>query len=135
MDNEPGHLFRSMEKQEDHPRVGTDARSLGVRPGPDIEVDDLGIVRPGAGGMSVSPENVVNLPTHRRPPSWGGTGKDPVWRITEDELGQHLAYRSDPLDPKHGFVEPAGTMQFNDYQEAIHATRELWEEIDPEDYE
>lgn len=131
-DDDATLLYRSMERQDDRPRVGRDARSLGVREEYDIEVDEGGMVEPGVGGMSVSPEDILNLPSHRRPSEWGGTGKDPVWRISREHLGVDLEYRADPIDPTHGFIEPARTMEFNRYEEAIHATRESWVESIPQ---
>jgi hypothetical protein len=46
----------------------------------------------------------------------GGTGKDPVWFIREDELGAGLSYRPDPRNAQHDFVEPATAMTFEEYQ-------------------
>lgn len=80
--------------------------------------------------MSVSPDDPLRLPAHRLPPSFGGTGKDPVWGIGEFALGEDLAYRPDPADATHGFVEPARIMSFDEYQQALHATRESWRRLD-----
>lgn len=115
------------------PALGPTARTLGVRPGPvggvlgDVLVDAEGMVEPGAGGMSVSPDDPANLPEHRRPPALGGSGKDPVFGIGADALGSDLSYRPDPDDPGvHGFVEPGRRMRLEDYQEAVAATRGAW---------
>lgn len=122
-------LFRSMEQIDDRPGLGSNARSLGARPDWDIPVDTLGLVRPGDGGMSVSPDSPLNLPDHRRPSEWDGTGKDPIWAIPKELLGDDLVYRPDPVDPSHGFVEPARIMTFNEYEEALHETQEFWQQI------
>lgn len=115
-----------MEERDELPATGARARSLGVRPETDIVVDTDGLVRPGAGGMSVSPETPMNLPPFRLPRSFGGTGKDPVWAISQEHLGTHLVYRPDPENETHGFIEPAGVTTFEQFQEALHETRKFW---------
>ena len=123
-------LYRSMRVAEDGlPEVAPTARTLGARPGTDadIVVDAEGNVHPGTGGMSVSPNDPMNLPSHRRPPDLGGTGKDPVWCISSCNLGPDLQYRPDPKDPLgHGFVEPSRTMTLAEYQRALAETRTRW---------
>jgi hypothetical protein len=121
-------VFRSMRGAADGlPVVGPTARTLGVRLEIDIPVDAYGMVRPGAGGLSVSPESPVYLPTHRRPPEFGGTGNDDVWFIAVNDLGPSLLYRPDPANPAgHGFVEPARRMTAEEYQQALAATRGAW---------
>lgn len=109
------------------PLVGQTARTLGARPNVDLMVDGHGIVRPGAGGLSVSPNNPMHLPPHRRPPQFGGMGRDPVWQLWTGDLGEELAYRPDPRNPSgHGFIEPTRQMGFTAYQAALEATRERW---------
>jgi hypothetical protein len=116
-----------MRPSGDSPEVAATARSLGVRAHVDIPVDDSGLVRPAAGGLSVSPDDALNLPRHRLPPEYGGTGKDPVWSIGEEELGARLTYRPDPDDATHGFVEPAEVMAFLAFESALAATASRWE--------
>jgi hypothetical protein len=72
------------------PDVGGDARKLGVRLDVDIPVDASGMVESGHGGMSVSPDEAGNLPAHRRPSELGGSGKDPVFEIAEEDLPDTL---------------------------------------------
>ena len=77
--------------------------------------------------MSVSPPPPDNLPYYRRPPEFGGTGKDPVWEMDTDELPVELRYRPDPDNPEgHGYIEPSYPMSFEEYQRAIHTTQRLW---------
>jgi hypothetical protein len=106
------------------------ARTLGVRTGGrrfDIEVSSAGFVQPEKGGMSVSPPPPENLEEHRRPPKYGGIGKDPVWEIDTEQMTSDLAYRPDPSNPdKHGFIEPSKPMPLDDYVSALHSTRGLW---------
>jgi hypothetical protein len=41
----------------------------------------------------VAPYSPEHLPDHRRPPEYGGTGKDPAWEISVVDLGNDLIYR------------------------------------------
>jgi hypothetical protein len=121
-------LYRSMKTAGDgYPEPGPTARTLGVRPGIDIPVDVDGIVVGGEGGMSVAPDSAAHLPEHRRPPSHGGTGKDPVWELDAAELGDSLVYREDSLMPGvHGFIEPRQPMAFTEFEAALVETRQAW---------
>ncbi len=71
-------LFRAMrEDAAGFPETGPSARTLGVRPGIDVAAtapDEM--VLPGQGGISVSPDDPMNLPAFRRPPDFQGTGRD-----------------------------------------------------------
>jgi hypothetical protein len=107
------------------PATGPGKRLLGAVPGIDIIPEDE-MVYPGTEGMSVAPNDPANLPEHRRPPEFGGTGRDPVWGIDSEGLPTDLNYAPDELDVKHGFVEPATVMTFDGYQDALAETRELW---------
>ena len=117
--------------------LGPTARTLGARPGPvpgpgvDIPVRD-GLVQPGTGGLSVAPDDPMNLPRMRRPREFGGTGKDPVWGMNTNDLGSDLVYRPDPADPsRHWFVEPVREMSYDEYQQALEATRAHWQAVAP----
>lgn len=103
--------------------VGPTARTLGVRPTDDIPVH-AGRVRPGTGGMSVAPDSPMNLPEHRRPPKFGGSGKDPVWEISIDELGVDLVFYQDKA--KHGLFEPARETSMDDFQQALADLAPKW---------
>jgi hypothetical protein len=122
-------LFRAMQESPTGlPVVGS--RTLGVRPG----IDVLGVmptdsVIPGTGGLSVSPDDPLNLPVFRRPPLFGGTGKDPVWVISADDLGPDLVYRRDPTNAAHGFVEPARTIFLDEYQLVLSMTQLRWRKV------
>lgn len=108
------------------PAVGETERYLGARPTGkfrDIDVSPTGLVFPGTGGISASPPPPENIPRLIRERG------DPVWRLETEELPGGLRYRPDP-DPEkrdiHGFIEPSAAMAFEEYQAAIHSTRELW---------
>lgn len=111
------------------PLVGADARSLGAR-ARDIQQHRDGSVYPEQGGMSVSPLPPENLPRHRRPERFGGSGKDAVWALETDELPSQLMYRPDPSKPEtHGFIEPAYRMTFERYQLELEATSYMWSRV------
>ncbi|WP_336505801.1 hypothetical protein [Aliivibrio fischeri] len=113
---------------------GSIARKLGVRVPTDIEVDAQGNVKAGFHGMSVSPIPVENLPRHRRPPEFGGTGKDPIWGLHTIHLGTFsLKYVPDPAKPAHGFIAPAMDMEYTHYEQCIYNTRDIWCPIVKED--
>jgi hypothetical protein len=124
-------LFRAM-KEAGHGQceVGESARALGIRPRIDVPATNPGdTVHAGQGGMSVSPDDPQKLPYFRRPPQFGGTGKDPVWTIRDEELGPDLCYRPDPNRPDHGFIEPARPMPLSEYQQALARTQPLWRKV------
>lgn len=115
---------------DDLPETGASARCLGVRLGVDIPSDERGWVAPGTEGMSVAPPPPENLVTHRRPPEFGGTGKDPVYELETDELPEELIHRPDPEVPeRHGFIEPSRPMPFEEYRDRLQATRALWRRL------
>ena len=102
---------------------------LGVRPGdaaiPDVlAVDDTDIVLPNQGGMSVAPDDPMHLLKHRRPPSLGGIGQDPVWCIEADELGADLSFCKDSTT--HGVIEPSRAMTLQEYEDALALSRIDW---------
>jgi hypothetical protein len=112
------------------PEVGLSSRTLGVRPGRDVQaINPADTVSPGAGGMSVSPDDPFHLPYIRRPPEFGGTGRDPVWELADSDLGPDLMYRPDPGKLGHGFVEPVRVVALADYQAALAATQARWRKV------
>lgn len=124
-------VLRAMRAGEDGlPQVGETGRYLAVRRSGkfrDIDIDESGAVRPEAGGMSVAPPPPENLPEQLRPPEYGGYGKDFLFELDTDELAPELRYRSDPKNPMgHGFIEPSEPMSFEEFERAVHETRELW---------
>jgi hypothetical protein len=124
-------LFRAMKEDSSGlPQLGASARTLGVRPGIDVLANlPSDIVNLGQGGLSVSPDDPMNLPVYRRPVAFQGTGKDPVWMIDEAHLGNDLVYRVDPRTAGHGFIEPAQSMTLDEYQQALEQTQRLWRQV------
>ena len=126
-------LFRAMkESTAGKPQLGSSARTLGVRLGIDVPATDgADVVQVGTGGMSVSPDDPLNLPTYRRPPEFSGTGADPVWFLEDADLGPVLLFRPDPVNPGHGFVESASPITADEYRQALEATQPLWRKAIP----
>jgi RHS repeat-associated protein len=118
-------FFRGMKAQSGQPISEASARALGVRPNLDIPVVE-GLVHPGTGGMSVSTGSPNNLMKFRRPPQFGGTSKDPVWELSESELGPDLTFRQDT--PTHGLIEPKRPMSIDEYQTALARLSTKWQQ-------
>jgi hypothetical protein len=74
--------------------------------------------------MSVAPDDPFNLVLARRPPAFGGTGKDPLWYIEADDLGSGLTARPDSAT--HALVEPATIIRLIDFQTLLAGTRLSW---------
>lgn len=128
----------------DLPKVGFDARTLGVRVPVDIPVDERQHVHPNTGGMSVAPR-LADLPPHRIPrrlrglPGLAaavGSNSLRVWRFGDGEfqssrVSEKLWLRIDHSHPRHGLIEPDAIMRLSEFSDALAATRPLWE-IDEE---
>ena len=97
---------------------------LGVRSGIDVHPDEQGMVWPLRGGMSVAPDDPGYLPLHRRPPSLGGTGKRPVWKIQASTLPACLSLRLDRSD--HGLIEPTEGIVLEAYRDNLFSTHRDW---------
>ena len=105
--------YRGMAEQNGKPKIGRGARLLGVRPGIDIDIEDIpagylneqGYLLPeskreiqgelitvavrNTKGMSVS-LSIEGLPAFRRPTKFGGTGRDPLWQIDDKNMSGDL---------------------------------------------
>ena len=128
-----------MREENEKPALGS--RDLEVRLPPDahadVSVDEKGFVRPGTGGMSVSPR-LIDLPAHRVPrrlrsifPAAVGSNTLRVWSMGEGSFAAasfdfNLSLRLDPKRKGHGFVEPENDMGLSDYINAIEGTRDAW---------
>ena len=122
----PHLYYRSMKPDPDRlPQISESARELGVRPHRDIPVNSRGVVAPMSGGMSITADDPMKLPPHRRPASDDGTGRDPIFEIQGDFFGGSLSLRQDG-PPGHCLVEPLSFCLCEDYQAAIHTTRPFW---------
>ena len=101
--------YRGMVEKNGKPKIGRNARLLGVRPGKDIDVEQMprgwfdedGYLLPekerkltdelvdaairNKKGMSTS-LSIESLPEFRKPPKFGGTGRDPLWQIEDSKI-------------------------------------------------
>ena len=122
-------LFRAMKSADDNlPVLGQSARELGARPNQDIPVDNQGNVQSQSGGMSVTADDVMHLPPHRRPLAFMGTGKDPVFSIQEEQLSPDLIARQFGSQ-HHYLIEPRENCTFSQYQINLHSTRPHWVKV------
>ena len=123
-------LYRAMiEDVDGKPKVGRSARELGVRAGDKAPHNDVDAISPNdvvfpIKGLSVSPDDPMNLEKHRRPVSLGGIGKDPVWVIDEIDLGPDLIFVHDSLT--HGYIAPRVPMTLAQYEKALELLRDRW---------
>jgi hypothetical protein len=119
-------FFRAMKSDNNNfPQLGQSARELGVRPNKDIPIDAQGYVHPQTGGMSVTVDNVMYLPAHRRPPNFNGTGKDPVFSINKEQLPKTLKARQQG-SLHHHLIEPSDIYTFTQYESNLYSTRPNW---------
>jgi hypothetical protein len=140
-------IFRSMLRHGDKPRVGAENNMLGVRVAPhpraDIAVNADGTVSPATGkGMSVAPSLealakkpfLVSRRLRGRFPAARGIDDLVTWKLGEGAFeagavapGLTLCPDGRP-NPEHGVVEPDSRMPVEDYQQALAATRESWQD-------
>jgi hypothetical protein len=93
---------------------------------PDIPVED-GYVKPGGGGMSVTPDDWHGIYPAFLDNALDDGEPDEVWCLHQESLGSDLTFRADPRHPAtHGFIEPARTMSLDEYEAALEATRPHW---------
>jgi hypothetical protein len=102
-------------------------RYLGVNRD-DVDIDCRGYVVLNGKGMSVAPHTAYNLPSHMMPPTFGGSGQDPVWFINQNNLDPMLVYIPDQgLQPTHGVIAPKFPMSLAEYQQALANTADRWQ--------
>ena len=123
-------VYRGMIESGGSPALGESARKLGVRVGPDLDVKD-DIAKHNKKGMSTSPDDPKNLPKHRRPKEFGGTGKDPVWEIDSGQLStETIEWHQDSAT--HGIVRPTKDMPYKTFKSALEATQGSWSKAAPQ---
>ncbi|GAX42428.1 hypothetical protein NIES4075_34290 [Tolypothrix sp. NIES-4075] len=142
--------YRGMAEENGKPKVGRSARLLGIRPGIDIDVeqmpkgwlDDWGYLKPeternsseervtvvirNTKGMSAS-LSIEGLPMFRKSPTFGGTGKDPLWQIDDSKITGALEAIQDSAT--HVSILPITTMLLNKYEAALANTQNDWEKV------
>ena len=143
--------YRGMAEQNGKPKIGRNARLLGVRPGIDIDIEQMptgylneqgylladservfrgelvAVAIRNTKGMSVS-ISIESLPAFRRPAKFGGTGKDPLWQIDDRNIMGDLQTVQD--SPTHVSILPRVTMSLERYEAALANTQNDWERVD-----
>lgn len=121
-------IFRTMlQRDTGVPLCGSDDCMLGVRPGVDVHPDGGGLIHPGRGGMSATPNSPKGLPPHLRPESLGGFSRLPVFFTSVETLPRSLSYVPSQKKPeRHGEVEPAVSTALDSFQRVLCATANLW---------
>ncbi len=142
--------YRGMADENGKPKIGRSARLLGIRPGIDIDIEEMDIgflddqgyllaelerefrgeivtvaVR-NTKGMSVS-VSIESLPAFRRPAKFGGIGKDPIWQIDDKNIRGDLQAVQD--SPTHVSILPRVTMSLERYETALANTQNDWERV------
>jgi len=143
--------YRGMTDQNGKPKIGRSARLLGIRPGIDIDIEQIPtaylneqgyllaeserdfrgelvtIAIRNTKGMSVS-LSIESLPAFRRPAKFGGIGKDPIWQIDDKNIMGDLQAVQD--SPTHVSILPRATMSLERYETALANTQNDWERVD-----
>jgi hypothetical protein len=142
--------YRGMAEENGKPKIGRSARLLGIRPGIDIDVeqmprdclDERGCLQPEAEryptgelvavairntkGMSTS-LSIEGLPAFRRPAIFGGTGKDSLWQIEDSKINGDLEAVQDSAT--HVSIMPRTTMLLEKYETALAKTQDDWKRV------
>lgn len=142
--------YRGMAEDNGRPKVGRSARLLGIRPGIDIDIEQIPrgyldeqgylkaeaertalgefvtVVIKNSKGMSVS-LSIDSLPAFRKPSKFGGIGKDPLWQIDDSKITGELEAVQDSLT--HVSILPKVTMLLEKYEAALANTQNDWEKI------
>lgn len=140
--------YRGMMADYGKPKIGPHARCLGIRPNIDIDVDRVPkdsidehgylqlsskqdadpemveVAVRNTKGMSVS-LSIEALPDFRKPPAFGGIGRDPLWQIDTDKITGDLAAVQDSAT--HVSIMPKVTMLLAQYEAALASTSNAWE--------
>lgn len=143
--------YRGMAEQNGKPKIGRSARLLGVRPGIDIDIEQMptgylneqgyllaeserevrgelvSVAIQNTKGMSVS-LSIEGLPPFRKPSKFGGIGKDPLWQIEDSKIIGDLQAVQD--SPTHVSILPSATMSLERYETALANTQPDWERVD-----
>jgi hypothetical protein len=140
--------YRGMMADNGKPKIGRYTRCLGVRQNIDIDVnrvpkdwiDEYGYLQTSSNhdanreivevavrntkGMSVS-LSIDALPDFRKPPAFGGIGRDPLWQIDSDKITGDLEAVRD--SDTHVSIMPKVTMLLAQYEAALASTSDAWE--------
>lgn len=142
--------YRGMANNDGQPKLGRSARCLGVRLGVDIDIEQLpagyldaagylllsaeqtsvgevvSVALKNTKGMSVA-LSIEGLPYFRKPPEFGGLGKDPIWQIDDSYITGDLEALQD--SSTHVSVLPRVTMRLETYEAALAKTQSIWQRV------
>lgn len=130
-------IYRAMAEENGMPKLGPSATMLGIRKSKDIDVDSGDNVHrpaflPGEkNGLSCA-ATIDSLPRFAIPIEWGGlNSKTVLWRIHADDVPGNLLACEDsfPGTNRHVSIGPSATMKYNDFVDAIEATRPFWKKV------
>lgn len=68
-----------------------------------------------------------SFPNFRKPPAFGGIGKDPLWKIDDSKLVGDIEAVQD--SPTHVSIMPRTTMLLEKYETALACTQKDWEKV------
>ena len=71
--------------------------------------------------------SIEALPTFRKPPEFGGTGKDPLWQIDDSRISGNIEIVQD--SPTHVSIRPRQTMPLELYETALANTQKDWQKV------
>ncbi|NER33963.1 MAG: hypothetical protein F6J93_07940 [Oscillatoria sp. SIO1A7] len=144
-------LYRAMREKNGQPKIGRSPRLLGVRLGTDIDVEQIPIHRLDERGFLqevlvklINSGNLVDvviknnkgmsaslsieaLPIFRKPPEFGGTGRDPLWKIDDSKISGNIEVVRD--SPTHVSIRPRQTMLLELYETALTNTQKDWQKV------
>lgn len=113
------------------PVSGRSAKNLGVRVdggNPGVHPSATRMVSPGE-GMSAA-TSPGDLPVHRRPVPFGGTGKNmEMFAIREQDLPDGLTAVQDRVN--HVTIGPEYVMPLAQFEGLLASTRNLWRRVEP----
>jgi hypothetical protein len=129
-------VYRAMIEDQDRlPKLARSARALGLRLDStpevtaDIDVDTAGFVQRGRGGMSLAIGSPRNLPAHRRPREFGGTGRDPVFMLMQPFWAAVHIHVDNP-EEHHAYMEPIRRCCLEAFELELAATRRYWRRVE-----
>ncbi|MCC5636733.1 hypothetical protein LC593_12845 [Nostoc sp. CHAB 5844] len=143
--------YRAMAEENGQPKVGRSARLLGIRPGIDVDVEQMyrdyldaqGYLYPkternstgelvavairNTKGLSTS-VSIEGLPAFRKPTKFGGSGRDTLWQIEDSQITGDLEAVQDSAT--HVSIMPITTMLLEKYEAALAKTQNDWKTVE-----
>lgn len=119
-------LYRVMRAGADgKPLVGDEGMMLGVRPADPARPNKARDVAAVAGGDPVQPGSGLSCYADPAAIKLKRTQQLLLWSVAADSLPAELTGRA--AGPPHWHIEPTVEMTLDQYQQALAATRDLWQ--------